>query len=144
MKLTTKCRYGTRAIIEIARNYAKGETTKRKEISAHQGIPESYLENILTALKNHDLVVTVRGPKGGFSLRRAPETINMLEVVNALQGSLSPVDCLDGTPGCERCSLCDAQGLWKQLKIAQEKVLSSVTLQDLAQDPKASVDSYVI
>jgi len=144
MKLTTKCRYGTRAIIEIARNFAKGETTKRKDISAHQGIPESYLENILTALKNHGLVVTVRGPKGGFSLRRPPSTINMLEVVTALQGSLSPVDCLDGTPGCDKCTLCDARGLWMKLKIAQEKVLSEVTLQDLADDPKVKIDSYMI
>lgn len=144
MKLTTKCRYGTRAIIEIARNFAKGETTKRKDISAHQGIPESYLENILTALKNHGLVVTVRGPKGGFSLRRPPSTINMLEVVTALQGSLSPVDCLDGAPGCDKCTLCDARGLWMKLKIAQEKVLSDVTLQDLADDPKVKIDSYMI
>ncbi len=144
MKLTTKCRYGTRAIIEIARNFSKGETTKRKDISANQGIPESYLENILTALKNQGLVVTVRGPKGGLSLKRPPSTINMLEVVTALQGSLSPVDCLDGQPGCERCTLCDARGLWMQLKLAQEKVLAGVSLQDLAEDPQLKIDSYMI
>jgi len=68
----------------------------------------------------------------------------MLEVVTALQGSLSPVDCLDGQPGCERCTLCDARGLWKKLKDAQEKVLAGVTLQDLAEDRNSYADSYII
>lgn len=144
MKLTTKCRYGTRALIEIARNYLKGETTKRKEISLHQDVPESYLENILTALKNHGLVATVRGPKGGFSLRKPPEAITMLEVVTALQGSLSPVDCLEEGNDCSRCQQCDTRGLWMKLKEAQEKVLSATTLLDLANGPRNASDAYMI
>ena len=65
MKLSTKCRYGTRAVVEIAKNYQKGPT-KRKDISAAQEINDSYLENILITLKNRNIIGTIRGAKGGF------------------------------------------------------------------------------
>lgn len=131
MKLSTKCRYGARAMVEIARNFNSGVPTKRKDITAHQGVPGSYLENILISLKNSGLVITVRGPKGGFSLRRPPQQITMLEVVESLQGSLAPVDCLDGSQDCHRANTCVTRSVWQRMREAQEEVLRSVTIQDL-------------
>lgn len=131
MKISTKTRYGSRAMVEIARNYILGQSTKRKDITAHQGIPASYLENILISLKNSGLVVTVRGPKGGFGLRRHPSKITMYEVLESLQGSLSPVECLDGTIDCEKAESCATRMVWAKMKEAQEEVLKGITLQDL-------------
>lgn len=132
MKLSSKARYGTRAIVEIARNYRAGKMTRRKDITEGQGIPTAYLENILMELKNSGMLVTVRGPKGGFMLSKEPSAFTMLEVVEALEGPLCPVDCTTSEGvDCEREDSCNMSSLWKELKEAQEKVLSSVTLQDM-------------
>jgi Rrf2 family protein len=130
MKLTTKCRYGSRAIVEIARNQAKGPV-KRKQIVENQKIPDSYLENILISLKNRGIVSAARGPRGGFILKRPPSSITMLEVVLALEDSLSPVDCLDDPGECDMIGNCVTRPVWRKLGEAQEKVLKSITVQDL-------------
>ena len=130
MKLSTKCRYGTRAMIEIARNYYKGPT-KRKEIAASQDISEGYLENILSRLKNQHLVRTVRGANGGFVLEKKPGEITLYEIVIALEGSISPVDCIINTDICGKVSNCSARKAWQKLHLAQIKVLSDITLEDL-------------
>jgi Rrf2 family protein len=129
MKLSTKCRYGARAIIEIGKNYNK-IPTKRKDITCNQGIPSSYLENILIGLKSSGLVATIRGPKGGFTLGKKPEEITMLDVVEALNGSLAPVDCIT-QDFCQNSSSCVTKEVWEKLQKAQEEVLRSYTVADL-------------
>ncbi|MCP4751164.1 MAG: Rrf2 family transcriptional regulator [Proteobacteria bacterium] len=130
MKLSTKCRYGIRAIIEIARNYKKCPT-KRKEISSNQGIPDSYLENILIDLKHNNIVVSIRGAGGGFMLKRSPDEISMLNIVEALQGSLALVDCIESPSVCKRIESCVVRPVWIDLQKAQENVLQSVTIKEL-------------
>ena len=130
MKLSTKCRYGSRAVIEIARNYKQGPL-KRKEIVKKQQISDSYLENILISLKNGGIIDTIRGAKGGYLLRRAPSDINLLEIVNTLDGSLSPVECLDSPSSCEKVGKCATRMAWGRMKKAKEDVLRSITIQEL-------------
>ncbi len=133
MKLSTRCRYGTRAVVEIARNYQKGPT-KRKEIVARQGLTDSYLENILLTLKNTSIIGTVRGAKGGFVLRKAPADITILEIVEALEGPMEPVDCL-GNPGvCQRVRTCVTRPVWEKMQQAQREALRSVTIQHLVEE----------
>lgn len=133
MKLSSKCRYGLRAIVEIARNY-EVKPTKRKDIAAKQDLDDSYLENILIDLKNKNIVMALRGAKGGFILKRPPEEITLLQVIESLQGDLSPAECLN-TPGiCNRVESCVTRPIWQKMKDAQEDILKNVTIKDLLED----------
>jgi Rrf2 family protein len=143
MKLSTKCRYGARAILEIAKNYGK-RPTKRKDIAHSQEISESYLENILLALKNCGLIDTVRGAHGGYALGRSPSTITLFQIVEALEGSLNLVECLADSASCGRVDECTMRGVWSSLKKAMEETLGRVTLQDLLDKNNSEVLSFCI
>ncbi|MGL1935202.1 MAG: Rrf2 family transcriptional regulator [Fibrobacterales bacterium] len=129
MKLSTKTRYGTRAIIEIAKNF-NVKPTKRKDIVATQGIPDSYLENILISLKNSGIINTIRGAKGGFIMRREPEDVTLLDIFNALEGSQAPVPCIINDD-CAQTNECITRPIWIELHQAQQAVLSKHTIQSL-------------
>jgi Rrf2 family protein len=130
MKLSTKTRYGVRAAIELARAYASGPI-KRKDIASSQAISDAYLENILILLKNGRIINAIRGANGGYALSRAPAKVTLLEVVDALEGTEAPVECIDNADVCERSTGCLARDVWKQLHEARAKVLSGITLQSL-------------
>jgi Rrf2 family transcriptional regulator, cysteine metabolism repressor len=137
MKLSTRCRYGLRAMIELARRYNNGPV-KRKDIAGAQDISKAYLENILIALREKKLIVTVRGANGGFALTSPPNSITVLQIVNALEGSIAPVDCLDNPSLCGKSCSCPAQKVWRKLYDAQVAVLKGITLQDILDDEKDS------
>lgn len=130
MKLSTKCRYGSRAVMEIAR-ICKDGPVKRKDIVKNQQISDSYLENILISLKNGGIIDTIRGANGGYLLRRSPNDITLLEIVNNLDGTLSPVECLDNTSVCSRSARCATRMAWSRMKKAKEDVLRNITVQEL-------------
>ncbi len=140
MKLSTKCRYGARAVLEIARNYGDGPI-KRRDIVKNQQISDSYLENILITLKNGGVIDTIRGANGGYLLRRPPNEINLYEIVTLLDGSLAPVDCLDNTSVCEKTQTCATRIVWDKLRKAKEDVLRGVSVQDLVDFEKKNVGS---
>jgi len=147
MKLSTKCRYGARAMLEIARNHSKGVSTKRKDITAHQGIPSSYLENILIDLRDKGLVTTIRGPKGGFSLARAPEQITMFDIIQALRGTDAlSAECLDENFDCNKQEGCITRQVWSAMQKAQDQVLLGITLKTLILSDGSGLDKleYVI
>jgi Rrf2 family transcriptional regulator, cysteine metabolism repressor len=129
-KLSTKSRYGTRAILEIAKGYGR-EPVKRKSIALSQGVSQAYLVNILISLKNSGFIDTVRGAQGGYVLKRPPSQIVLFDVVQALEGSLAPVECLENKNACGRIASCKTRTVWKELMDAQKKVLCSVSLQDM-------------
>ena len=144
MKLSTKCRYGSRAVMEVARNYKSGPV-KRKDIVKNQQISDSYLENILIALKNSGIIETIRGAKGGYLLRRPASEITLLEIVNSLDGSLSPVECLETPSICERTEWCATRVAWIKMREAQEEVLRNISIQKLIDSEKQSfVADYCI
>ncbi len=132
MKLSTRCRYGSRALIEIARNYGQ-KPTKRKEICRIQGLSNSYIENILISLKSAGIVDTIRGARGGYVLVRPPSQITLLDVTRALEGSQAPVECLDNPVLCERSGRCATQDVWREVQEAEEKVLKKTTISALLQ-----------
>ena len=144
MKFSTKCRYGTRALVEIGRNYGVGPT-KRRVISRSQDISDSYLENILITLRNAGIIDTIRGARGGYVLVKDPSQITLFEVVKALEGSLAPVDCLDNSDLCERVNGCVTREVWYKVQVAKENVLKEVTLKELIEkDCKNNHREYVI
>lgn len=130
MKLSTKSRYGLRAVIEIAKSY--GSTpAKRKIVASSQGISDSYLENILIVLKNSRIIETTRGVNGGYILSRAPKDISVLEVIDALEGPIDIVDCVSSSGICSKTDTCAARTIWKELADSWKSILGNLTLQDL-------------
>ena len=131
-------------MIELARRYNRGPV-KRKDLSQVQDISTSYLENILITLRENKLIATTRGANGGFVLQSPPSKITMLQIVNALEGSLAPVECLDVPSASGKAAACPARKVWKRLKDAQEKVLSEITLQNiLDEDNVLNTSHYMI
>jgi Rrf2 family transcriptional regulator, cysteine metabolism repressor len=141
MKLSTKTRYGTRALVDLA-IHQKGHTpVSLKDISERQMISLSYLEHIITPLLSAGMVNSTRGPKGGVALTKPARDIRLKEIVALLEGPTTLVECLVGSKTCPRSSLCATQDLWNEIGHAIDGVLESTTLQDLADKQKNKVRS---
>jgi Rrf2 family protein len=143
LKLSTKTRYGTRAIIEIAKSYGKNPV-KREDISKKEKVSKTYLENILIALKTHGIIDTQRGANGGYRLAKPPSEITMLDIVNALEGSISPVECLEQNVKCNMLPKCKTRKVWQKLMEAQKEVLCSITLEDIIKDEEQKYIDFSI
>ena len=132
MKLSTKARYGMRAMLSLALDDGKGPVPLRK-IAKEQGISEKYLEHLMASLKSASLVRSVRGMHGGYRLAKPSSQIRLDEVVRVLEGSIVPVECVDDPGLCRRVCSCAIRDIWVQVKEAMEAVLESTTLQDLVE-----------
>src|SRR3972149_9620104 len=132
MKVSTKGDYGIRAIIELAHRYSDPKPTQSGEIAARQGIPESYLEQLLTTLRRAGFVRSVRGPHGGHVLIRDPDTLPVSEVIEALAGSILPIDCLDDSSTCSKAGGCAQREMWQGGRGAVLGGVENTTIADLA------------
>jgi len=130
MKLSTRTRYGLRAMVELASQHTDRPVMVRK-IAERQAISKKYLDIIFTTLKLAGLVRAIRGAAGGFLLTRSPEDIRISEIVEALEGTLSPVECCSSPQVCDRSEICAARDLWVELETAIRNTLESLTLADL-------------
>ncbi len=132
MKLSTRTRYGLRAMVELASHGSTAPIMVRK-IAEKQQISKKYLDIIFTTLKLAGLVRAIRGATGGFLLTRAPEEIRVSQIVEALEGTLSPVECCSNPQLCDRAEGCAARVLWVDLETAIRNTLEALTLQDLVE-----------
>jgi len=135
MKVSTKGRYAARAMLDLAQHFGEGPILV-KDISRREEFSDRYLEQILTPLKVAGLVRVVRGARGGFSLARPPSEIKLLEIIQIVEGSTAPVDCVDDARVCSRSDLCVTREVWAEMKVAIDTVLESITLQDLLERQK--------
>ncbi|HEX5480811.1 MAG TPA: Rrf2 family transcriptional regulator [Dehalococcoidia bacterium] len=127
MRISTKGDYGVRALIELAHHYGEGPI-QSAEIAARQRIPEPYLDQLLTTLRKAGFIRSVRGPQGGHALLLPPEEIRLSDVIQALEGSLSPVSHLhDEGHQCRA-----AHEVWHHVEEATKQILDGVTVRDLA------------
>ena len=131
MRLTTKTRYGTRAMVELALHYEEGSVTSR-EIAAHQDVSAKYLESILAALRNAGLLRTIRGAQGGHLLSRPPGEINLREIFEVLEGTQGLVECTSSPELCASYDSCATQEVWAKMYAACLGILESTTLDELA------------
>jgi Rrf2 family cysteine metabolism transcriptional repressor len=138
MQISTRARYGFRALMELASRYGQG-AVPLKEVAKCQGISVKYLEQLFTRLRAAGLVRGVRGTGGGYVLARPPAQISLAEAFNVLEGSLAMVECVDEPETCDQSAACVTRGLWTELKEANEHILASQTLQDLADRQLAHV-----
>jgi len=136
MKLSTRTRYGIRAILELAENYGKGPL-QLKIIARHQEISVKYLEQLIAILKSSGIVRSIRGSKGGYTLAKPPGQIKVSDCFNCLEGHVVTVECVDNIDCCVRAADCAARQVWAQVQQAVENVLQSITLQDLVNRAKS-------
>ncbi len=135
MKLSTKARYGTRTMLDLALNYGKGPV-QVKEIAKRQEVSPKYLEHLIASLKAAGLVKAIRGFKGGYLLSRSPDQINLIEIIEVLEGSISLVDCVNDPEACSRQKSCAARDIWASMTNAMTEILNSTTLEDMVEGVK--------
>lgn len=131
MKISTKGRYALRLMIDLATN-DKGNPIRIKDIAERQKISDKYLEQIISVLNKAGYVKSVRGPQGGYILKKKPEEYTVGMILRLTEGSLSPVACVEEeADDCERQSGCVTYILWKKIGDAVNSVVDTITLKDL-------------
>ena len=130
MLVSTKGRYALRTMVDLA-IHGDGEPVKIKDIANRQGISGKYLEQIINPLTKSGLVKSFRGAQGGYTLTNPPEATTVGEILRVLEGSLSPVDCVDH-PNCANSDHCVSLSIWKKMKVALDEVVDNITLADMA------------
>jgi Rrf2 family protein len=141
MMFSTKAEYGVRVMVELARHVGGegGQPIPLAEIAAHDGLPLAYLEHLVARLRKAGLVDSRRGSRGGYMLARPASEITMAEVVEALEGSIAPIECIseaaDGSIVCARESsadhVCPTKLLWTRVRVSIVSTLRETTLADL-------------
>ena len=132
IKLSTKGRYGTRLMLNLAHNYNNGnDAVILKSVSDSEEISIRYLEQIVIPLKIGRLVKSIRGAGGGYTLARRPSEIKVSEILHALEGSCCLVDCIEDPDYCDRIPICASYEIWKEASRLLKDYFESITLQDL-------------
>src|SRR5438094_7861891 len=142
MMFSTKAEYGVRVMVELARGI-DGEPVALAGIAARGGLPLAYLEHLVARLRKAGLVESRRGSRGGYMLARSAPEITMAEIVEALEGSIAPIECIsqgpDGSIVCTRESdprhVCPTKLLWTRVRFAIVRTLQETTLADLVLAP---------
>ena len=137
MKLSTRSRYGTRLLLDMAQHYKEGPV-QLGEIAKRQDISVKYLEQIIIPLKKAHFVESVRGPKGGHNLARPPEEITVAEIVALLEEGATFTECSEDAEVCERADFCPTRLVWKEAAEAMFDKLQSITLADLVEKAKTA------
>jgi Rrf2 family protein len=143
MRIPMKVDYGVRALMELALRYDEGPV-QTADIAYRQGIPESYLDQLMTVLNKFGFVMSRRGPQGGHRLAREPGDINLSMVMKTLDASSSPLDCLINPLDCVFSDTCAQQEVWKAVEEAVQNLLTSITLDDLIQRQRSLADQTVL
>ncbi len=138
MMFSTKAEYGVRVMVELARR-GGGQPVPLAEIAEHEGLPLAYLEHLVARLRRAGLVESRRGAHGGYLLAREADQITMAEVVEALEGTIAPIECISSSPGggvvCARETdpdhVCTTKVLWTRVRFAIIHTLAETTLADL-------------
>ncbi len=134
IRLSTKGRYGTRLMLNLARHYGDGSRTViLKDVSADEEISIRYLEQIIIPLKLNRLVKSVRGAGGGYTLSRRPEEIKLSEILHALEGSCCLVECIEDGEFCDRLDACPTFDIWKGASELLKKYFEAISLKDIVE-----------
>ena len=137
MKITTKGRYGLRALIDLAQ-YSEIEPVSINSIATRQGISERYLEQLMALLKKADLIKSIRGAGGGYVLARDMEQISVGDVLRALEGNLEPVECaaFHETDSCEAAGGCVTKYVWQRINDSINQTVNEISIKQLVEESK--------
>jgi Rrf2 family cysteine metabolism transcriptional repressor len=132
IRLSTKGRYGTRLMLNLAHHYNEGkEAIILKNVSDEEGISIRYLEQIIIPLKISKLVKSIRGAGGGYTLARRPTQIRLSEILHSLEGTCCLVECVDDEDYCNRTDTCATHDVWKKASSLLQDYFDKTTLQEL-------------
>lgn len=131
MKLSTKARYGTRLMMDLAKHFSEGKPVLLSNVSKRQDVSVKYLEKLIRPLKKAKLVKSFRGAKGGYMLSKAPSRIRLIDIYSVLEGSTSIVPCITSKKYCKKYSWCRTRLVWKEIKEFLDYTLGKKTLRDL-------------
>lgn len=134
MLLSTKGRYGLKAVFELALNYGEGPVSL-KRISDKYGISEHYLEQILAKLRKSGYIKTVRGAQGGYLLSKEPYNVTVGMILRALEGEMSPSECLNEDV-CTRQSICVSRIVWEKIENSINNVIDNTSLGNMIEEHK--------
>jgi Rrf2 family protein len=130
VKMSTKSRYGTRLVLDMARHYGRGPV-QLADIARRQQVSVKYLEQLVIPLKTAGLIESVRGVKGGYLLAMEPRLITVGRVVDVLESGQNLVPCTDDPQKCRRAPFCATRCVWVDVERAIRETLDSYTYQDL-------------
>lgn len=143
MKLSTRTRYGIRAVIELAQHREK-RPLQLKLIAERQGISIKYLEQLMSLLRSSGFIRSIRGSRGGYALARPAEDIKLSDIFRCLEGTVMTAECTENKDYCERAADCVAREVWIQVEEAVQGVLSSITLADMVKRVESPRFNYQI
>ena len=143
MKLSTRGQYITRALLDLALHQDESPVLL-KDISRRQQISQRYLEHLITPLIAAGIITSTRGPKGGISLVRHPGEISLDEVLQLLEGTIGPVECVNHPDRCMRSGSCVTREVWDELRQTMTEFLRSITIQDLMERQREKENSIEI
>jgi len=133
IRLSTKGRYGTRLMLNLAEHYQTGaKAVILKDVSASEDISIRYLEQIIIPLKINRLVKSIRGAGGGYTLARNPADIRLSEILHALEGNCCLVECAEDDDYCDRVEVCPTYDIWKGATKVLKSYFDGLTLKDIA------------
>ncbi|MEJ6952062.1 RrF2 family transcriptional regulator [Natronospora cellulosivora (SeqCode)] len=135
MKVSTRGRYGLRAMVDLAVTQNDGAIPLR-QISERQNISEQYLEQLFASLRKAGIVKSVRGAHGGYLLNHKAEDITVKDIITALEGPIAPVDCVLSEDECDNSKDCVTHQVWIKVKKNIDQILDSVTLLELKEEYK--------
>jgi len=141
MKFGVGVDYSLKALLMLAERYPAPQPLQVEVIATAQNIPENYLRRLLIALKRGGLVLSQKGPSGGYILARHPSRISMEDVIELIEGEYVPVECLeDGANSpCRREQVCAMRDVWRQVRDQVTSILGGTTLEMLSNKRKAAL-----
>ncbi len=140
MKLSTRAEYGTRALLDLALHREEG-LILLKEIAQRQEISLPYLQHLIAPFIAGGIVRSARGARGGVSLAKPTGEIRLSEVIQLVDGAITPAECVDNPGICSRSASCAPRDIWRELKVAMNGILESITLRDLVERQKKKEQS---
>lgn len=135
MRLSTRGRYGLRAMFDLAMNQSQGPIPLN-EIAGRQNISESYLEQLFASMRKEGLVKSVRGAHGGYLLGASPDEIYIGQILRTLEGNIAPADCVreDDDAQCSDADACVTRIVWEKIRDSINQVVDSITLEDMIRE----------
>jgi Rrf2 family cysteine metabolism transcriptional repressor len=143
IRISTKGRYGTRFMLELALNYGR-RPLLLKDVAKKEEISEGYLQHIVDTLKGANLIHSNRVGHGGYTLTRPPSDINLREILSSLEGSIDLAECINKPELCSRAPECPARDVWAEIGKKFSKSLEEITLEDIAKKKKQKGETYFL
>lgn len=143
IRISTKGRYGTRFMLELAVHFGNGPILL-KDIARRQELSEGYLQHIVDALKGAGLVISSRVGHGGYTLSKPPDQITLRDILSTLEGSINLVECIDNPDVCDRSPNCTVRDVWKDVSDSFSQSLQNISLKKMAEMKKDKPSSVLL